>query len=211
MIVVHGGMIPIVSNKRYNSEIFYFLLRDEGCRPGAGAFFCYPPFRPPQIPPPFLNSPLKERFFTTMTTSSSSAASRAPSWANPSSSKSNKRSIPIEDHVGSSSSSDCDDANGGGGGGDPVAVAVVSTLDEPIYETIMRDLRAVATKLRAVLMPLDRSVSFSVVFSYSVVFYLPFLRGIILLSSHHLLFVGVGVGRGVGGRVAGESVSSKIV
>jgi hypothetical protein len=34
----------------------------------------------------------------------------------------------------------------------------VSTLDEPVGETIMRDVRAVGAKLRAVLMPLDRSV-----------------------------------------------------
>ena len=39
-------------------------------------------------------------------------------------------------------------------------LAPVSTLDEPVGETIMRDVRAVGTKLRAVLMPLDRSVSF---------------------------------------------------
>jgi len=35
----------------------------------------------------------------------------------------------------------------------------VSTLDEPVKETIMRDVRAVGAKLRAVLIPLDRSVS----------------------------------------------------
>ena len=39
-------------------------------------------------------------------------------------------------------------------------LAPVSTLDEPVGETIMRDVRAVGAKLRAVLMPLDRSVSF---------------------------------------------------
>ena len=37
-------------------------------------------------------------------------------------------------------------------------LAPVSTLDEPVGETIMRDVRAVGAKLRAVLMPLDRSV-----------------------------------------------------
>ena len=35
----------------------------------------------------------------------------------------------------------------------------VSTLDEPVSETIMRDVRAVGGKLKAVLLPLDRSVS----------------------------------------------------
>ena len=38
-------------------------------------------------------------------------------------------------------------------------LAPVSTLDEPVKETIMRDVRAVGAKLRAVLIPLDRSVS----------------------------------------------------
>jgi hypothetical protein len=33
-----------------------------------------------------------------------------------------------------------------------------STLDEPVMETIMRDVRAVGTKLRVVMMPLDRSL-----------------------------------------------------
>ena len=39
-------------------------------------------------------------------------------------------------------------------------LAPVSTLDEPVSETIMRDVRAVGGKLKAVLLPLDRSVSF---------------------------------------------------
>jgi hypothetical protein len=38
-------------------------------------------------------------------------------------------------------------------------LAPVSTLDEPVMETIMRDVRAVAGKLKAVLIPMDRSVS----------------------------------------------------
>jgi len=32
----------------------------------------------------------------------------------------------------------------------------VSTLDEPVYDTIMRDLRAVGSKLQVVMLPLDR-------------------------------------------------------
>ena len=39
----------------------------------------------------------------------------------------------------------------------------VSTLDEPVMETIMRDVRAVGVKLKAVLIPLDRNVSFFLV------------------------------------------------
>lgn len=36
--------------------------------------------------------------------------------------------------------------------------APVSTLDEPIRETIMRDVRSVASKLKVVLLPMERSV-----------------------------------------------------
>ena len=38
-------------------------------------------------------------------------------------------------------------------------LALVCTLDEPVTETIMRDVRAVGAKLKAVLIPLDRNVS----------------------------------------------------
>jgi hypothetical protein len=37
-------------------------------------------------------------------------------------------------------------------------MAPVSTLDEPVLETIMRDVRSVYSKLRVVLLPLDRTV-----------------------------------------------------
>ena len=36
--------------------------------------------------------------------------------------------------------------------------APLSTLDEPIMDTIMRDVRAVGSKLRVVLLPMDRNV-----------------------------------------------------
>ena len=36
--------------------------------------------------------------------------------------------------------------------------APVSTLDEPIRETIMRDVRSVGSKLKVVLLPMERSV-----------------------------------------------------
>jgi hypothetical protein len=50
--------------------------------------------------------------------------------------------------------------NDGGNSSDGIneLLTPVSTLDEPVGETIMRDVRAVGAKLRAVLMPLDRSV-----------------------------------------------------
>jgi len=34
-----------------------------------------------------------------------------------------------------------------------------STLDEPVRETILRDVRAVVAKLKVVMLPLDRTVS----------------------------------------------------
>jgi hypothetical protein len=37
--------------------------------------------------------------------------------------------------------------------------APLSTLNEPIMETIMRDVRSVGSKLRVVLLPMDRNVS----------------------------------------------------
>ena len=40
-----------------------------------------------------------------------------------------------------------------------------STLDEPVKDTIMRDLTSVWTKLKVVLMPLKRTVSFMDCFS----------------------------------------------
>jgi hypothetical protein len=36
--------------------------------------------------------------------------------------------------------------------------APLSTLDEPVRETIMRDVRSVASKLKVVLLPMERSV-----------------------------------------------------
>ena len=37
--------------------------------------------------------------------------------------------------------------------------APLSTLDEPVRETIMRDVKAVGQKLKVVLLPMDRNVS----------------------------------------------------
>uniref|UniRef100_A0A6V2IBS6 Uncharacterized protein n=1 Tax=Ditylum brightwellii TaxID=49249 RepID=A0A6V2IBS6_9STRA len=48
-----------------------------------------------------------------------------------------------------------------------------STLDEPVMETIMRDVKSVASKLRVVLLPLDRQTPFGyagVIQSEEVVF-----------------------------------------
>jgi hypothetical protein len=85
--------------------------------------------------------------------SSSSSTVAAPSWSN--TTTSSNRITPIEDHNHSSSSMTTN--------GMDELLAPVSTLDEPVMETIMRDIRAVGVKLKAVLIPLDRNVSFFLV------------------------------------------------
>lgn len=44
--------------------------------------------------------------------------------------------------------------------GNDVLLEPYSTLEEPVMETIMRDVRAVASKLKVVMLPLDRSTPF---------------------------------------------------
>ncbi|KAL7434871.1 hypothetical protein ACHAXM_004573 [Skeletonema potamos] len=73
--------------------------------------------------------------------------SAAPTWAN----TSGPSRPAVEDHRGTSD------------GGTDELLAPVSTLDEPVKETIMRDVRAVGAKLRAVLIPLDRNSPFGYV------------------------------------------------
>ena len=87
--------------------------------------------------------------------SSSSSTAAAPSWSN--TTTSSNRITPIEDHNHSSSSSTTTT------NGMDELLSPVSTLDEPVMETIMRDVRAVGVKLKAVLIPLDRNVSFFLV------------------------------------------------
>lgn len=41
--------------------------------------------------------------------------------------------------------------------------APMSTLDEPVRETIMRDVRAVGSKLKVVLLPMDKSVRIMII------------------------------------------------
>ena len=53
-------------------------------------------------------------------------------------------------------------------------LAPVSTLDEPVMETIMRDVRAVVNKLKAVLIPLDRNVSFFSLYTNNCNKHLPY-------------------------------------
>jgi hypothetical protein len=73
----------------------------------------------------------------TMTTNLSSS-SAPPAWANPSpmnTSTSQEEEVEMLD--------------------DSILLQPYSTLDEPVRETIMRDLRAVGSKLRVVMLPLD--------------------------------------------------------
>ena len=67
-----------------------------------------------------------------------------PQWTNTAAA----RPAVVEDHTGSSPATGADEL-----------LEPYSTLDEPVRETIMRDVRAVGVKLRAVMMPLDRRVS----------------------------------------------------
>ena len=87
---------------------------------------------------------------------SESSSASGPAWADASAPN---RPAPVEDHHGNASSS----IIGGGGTGMDELLAPVSTLDEPVKETIMRDVRAVGAKLRAVLIPIDRTVSVTLV------------------------------------------------
>ena len=77
-------------------------------------------------------------------------SSSAPAWANPSPMNTSHEEILDDD--------------------DSILLQPFSTLDEPVRETIMRDLRAVGSKLRVVLLPLDsrRTIGFSA-FGYNTV------------------------------------------
>lgn len=60
--------------------------------------------------------------------------------------------------------------------------APYSTLDEPVMETIMRDVRSVGSKLKVVLLPMDRSVSVPYFSPYSM------FRGDLFVSSLSSVF-----------------------
>jgi len=73
-----------------------------------------------------------------------------PTWTN----LDDSRPPPVEEHPGSSPSASA---------GANELLTPVSTLDEPVRETVMRDVRAVGVKLKAVMMPVDRSRPFGYV------------------------------------------------
>ena len=69
---------------------------------------------------------------------SSSASASGPAWANP-----NPPSPQSKQDTGNM--------------GNDLLLEPYSTLEEPVLETIMRDVRAVHAKLKVVMLPLDRS------------------------------------------------------
>ncbi len=83
---------------------------------------------------------VKREHTTTIMASATETAS--PAWANPN----NMQPIQVTTEVITDP-------------GQSALLEPVSTLDEPVIETIMRDVRAVGSKLRVVLLPLDRTVS----------------------------------------------------
>jgi len=76
-----------------------------------------------------------------------------PTWANATASN---RPAPIEDHHGATASTSSSH-------GMDELLSPVSTLDEPVMETVMRDVRSVGAKLKAVMIPLDRHRPFGYV------------------------------------------------
>ena len=65
--------------------------------------------------------------------------------------------------------------------------APLSTLDEPVMETIMRDVQAVSSKLKVVLLPLDSNVSLEIGPS-RIVFTLSILSETELAPLPHICF-----------------------
>jgi hypothetical protein len=78
---------------------------------------------------------------STMASSRASAAS-SPAWANPNG-RPLQPPIEISDDLATNE-----------------LMQPFSTLDEPVLDTIMRDVRAVGSKLRIVMLPLDRNMHF---------------------------------------------------
>jgi hypothetical protein len=67
-----------------------------------------------------------------------SSSSSQPAWANP-----NAPVSPSQQDIGND-----------------ILLEPYSTLEEPVLETIMRDVRAVGSKLKVVMLPLDREAPF---------------------------------------------------
>jgi len=82
------------------------------------------------------------------------ATGPGPAWANASSHSSGSGRPSVQEELNANSNSNSNE--------DPNAFLAqpYSTLDEPVQETIMRDVRSVGAKLRVVLLPLDRNTHF---------------------------------------------------
>lgn len=74
--------------------------------------------------------------------SSRASAASSPAWANPNG-RPSQPPIEISDDLATNE-----------------LMQPFSTLDEPVLDTIMRDVRAVGSKLRIVMLPLDRNMHF---------------------------------------------------
>ena len=70
--------------------------------------------------------------------------SQQPSWSDPIGPEAAVEEVHSKSHLNES--------------GDDFLSKPFQTLDEPVIETIMRDARSVATKLKIVLLPLDKTV-----------------------------------------------------
>jgi len=74
-----------------------------------------------------------------------------PQWANP-------NGVPIQQHQQQTAHTASAIGGSMANQHESEFFAPVSTLDEPVRETIMRDVRSVASKLKVVLLPMERSV-----------------------------------------------------
>lgn len=78
----------------------------------------------------------------------------APPWANASASSSLSGRPVVEENLHADPGTEAGSSGGG------FLARPHSTLDEPVMDTVLRDARAVADKLRVVLLPLDRDTHF---------------------------------------------------
>ena len=74
-----------------------------------------------------------------------------PQWANP-------NGVPVQQHQQQIGNTSAMMGASVGHEHESEFFAPMSTLDEPVRETIMRDVRSVGSKLKVVLLPMERSV-----------------------------------------------------
>jgi len=76
-----------------------------------------------------------------------------PQWANP-------NGVPIQNHLQQSGNTPSATQSSIADQHENALFAPISTLDEPVKETIMRDVRSVGSKLKVVLLPMERSLPY---------------------------------------------------